>query len=109
MLPSALLSTGVLLLTVPLLRSLPSSIRKGRLLAGSLHIAGALALEVVEGRIEADGGQGTLAMLMLIIFEEPLEMSGVILFIRVLLFHLSRNSLKHTVSCSGTSQTLPAP
>jgi hypothetical protein len=55
------------------------------LTAGAVFLAGALGLEMVEGVIATQNGEGTLLMVLARWLEEVLEMVGVLLFVNALL------------------------
>jgi hypothetical protein len=73
---------------VPFILSLPNKIRRGIILAAVLYIAGALALEMIEGRLlELYAGLSTPVILINHV-EDFLEMMGVTVFIYVLLSYI---------------------
>jgi hypothetical protein len=71
------------------LRSLPTRIRNGFIVAGAVFVGGALGLEMVEGQIASTLGDTSTVMQVARTLEEVLEMSGIIIFIDTLLLELS--------------------
>jgi len=65
--------------------------------AGGVFLAGALGLEMVEGVIATQNGEGTLLMVLARWLEEVLEMVGVLLFVNVLF----RISVQEPVVAAG--------
>ena len=85
---------GILALVVsagylPFLLRLPADTRWRFILAGALYVGGALGVEMIEARIVDQLGSGTLAVAILAVLEEGLEMTGAALFVVVLLRHLA--------------------
>lgn len=71
-------------------RALPPPSRRGVLLAGSLYVGGALGLELVGGALVSAGLKDSVFFSLEVLIEETLEMSGVVVFIHVLVAHLAR-------------------
>lgn len=86
--PYALFCVIVFSATVRFLLHLPAPTRRMMLLAGALYVGGALGFEMLEGPIAAQFGVDNTQTRTLIVFEEMLEMSGVILLISTLLNYM---------------------
>jgi hypothetical protein len=71
-------------------RALPPLSRRGVLLAGSLYVGGALGLELVGATLVSAGLKDSVFYSLAVLTEETLEMSGVVVFARVLIAHLAR-------------------
>jgi hypothetical protein len=71
-------------------RALPPRSRLGMLLAGCLYVGGALGMELVGGALTSAGLKESVYYSLSVLTEETLEMSGVVVFIRVLASHLAR-------------------
>ena len=76
---------GLGLASLRFLASLPRRRCIEFVVAGGVFLSGALGLEMVEGVIATQGGEGTLLMVLARWLEEVLEMVGVLLFVRALL------------------------
>jgi len=70
---------------VKFLVDLPTRTRKAFMIAGSMFLGGAVGLELFEGACTV----GSLAYNTLVVFEESLEMTGVIVFIWALLNYIA--------------------
>ena len=95
---------------VKFLRELRVNTRRLFLIAGSLFVAGALGMEMLQGaytdRYGLDLGYGLLAVV-----EELLEMAGVVVFLYALISYMSSkvNHLRLTIASEPTrSKVLPA-
>ena len=66
------------------LTRLPVRISRHFLIAGAMFAAGALGVEAIEGRWFALHGDDNYTFVLLVVLEESLEMTGVLLFIRAL-------------------------
>jgi hypothetical protein len=77
---------------------LPRPTRWGFLLAGGLYIAGALGVEMLSGAQASAHGEENLVYALIVTLEEACEMTGVAVFIGVLLAYLRTRS--KTVSLS---------
>lgn len=75
----------------PFLRTLPSEIFRGFILAAIVFLSGAIGMELVGGWIADTQGADTLQFFLATEVEEVLEMTGSVIFIRTLLTHLSTN------------------
>ncbi|MDP2703115.1 MAG: hypothetical protein Q8P98_13700, partial [Candidatus Rokubacteria bacterium] len=64
--------------------------RRGMLLAGSFYVGGALGLELVGAALASADLKDSVFYSMAVLTEETLEMSGVVVFVRVLVAHLAR-------------------
>lgn len=91
-LPYAVFCVIVFATTLRFLLHLPARTRTLFFLAGALYVAGALGFEMIEGPIVAAVGEENGTVRTLIVFEELLEVSGVILLISTLLAYI-RTSL----------------
>lgn len=72
------------------IRALPAPSRRGTLVAALLYVGGALGLELVGSALSAAGQEEGVLYSVAVLFEETLEMSGVVVFVRVLIAHLAR-------------------
>lgn len=72
------------------LRALPPPSRWGMVLAGSLYVGGALGLELVGAALASAGLRDSVFYSLEVLIEETLEMTGVVVFVRVLVAHLAR-------------------
>ncbi|MGB5013554.1 MAG: hypothetical protein WBO68_05945 [Pyrinomonadaceae bacterium] len=79
----AVIGTGF----VKFLVDLPPRTRTAFMIAGSMYLGGAIGLELFEGACTV----GSLAYNTLVVFEESLEMAGVIVFVWALLDYLTTN------------------
>jgi hypothetical protein len=91
--PYGILTLVVAVSYVPFLWRLPAETRWRVVLAGALYVGGALGMEMSEARIVDQGGGGTLAVAILAVVEEGLELAGAALFFAVLLEHIVRYGL----------------
>ncbi|MDO8476755.1 MAG: hypothetical protein Q7W02_11330 [Candidatus Rokubacteria bacterium] len=71
-------------------RALPPPSRRGMLLAGSFYVGGALGLELVGAALASADLKDSVFYSLAVLTEETLEMSGVVVFVRVLVAHLAR-------------------
>lgn len=69
---------------LPLLKSLPKRAVIGFVVAGALYVGGAVGVEIIAEPLDSD----SLAYNLSTLVEEGMEMFGVIVFLRTLLFHL---------------------
>lgn len=85
-----LLTIGSVILVqlVKLLRGLPVNTRKSFIIAASIYLSGALVLEIIGSSFY---GHNNLVYDILTIFEESLEMAGIIAFIRALILFAADN------------------
>lgn len=74
----------------PWLQHLPRATRIQLLTAGIVFVAGALGLEIVEGRYASVHGKETLLYDVFVTVEESCEMIGVLIFLRALLAYVAR-------------------
>ncbi len=79
----AVIGTGF----VKFLVDLPARTRKAFMIAGAMYLGGAIGLELFEGACTV----GSLTYNTLVVFEESLEMAGVIVFVWALLDYLTTN------------------
>lgn len=91
--PYGILTLVIAVSYVPFLWRLPAETRWRVVLAGALYVGGALGMEMSEARIVDQGGGGTLAVAILAVVEEGLELAGAALFFAVLLEHIVRYGL----------------
>lgn len=89
--PYGLLAIVVGVSYVPFLARLPADTRSHIILAGAIYVGGALGVEMVEARIVDQFGSGTLAVAILAVVEEGLEMVGAAAFLVSLLGHIARH------------------
>lgn len=75
---------------IPFLMRLSKETRREFLLAAALFIGGAIGVELLAGRYSELHGNDNLIYCVHVIFEEGLEMFGVLFFIRALLRHIAR-------------------
>ncbi len=71
------------------LRRLPGATRRGFMLAATLFLAGAIGVELFEGRFHEAYGTERLAYHLFVVVEESLELAGVIVLIHALLGYLA--------------------
>jgi hypothetical protein len=86
--PAAVGVAGLGLLFIGFLRRLPAPTRRAFAVTGFIYIAGAIGVEMIAGRHAAIYGQNNLPYAFLVVAEEGLEMTGVILFLKALLAYL---------------------
>jgi hypothetical protein len=82
---------------VPFLRSLDSRTRMMMLLAGGLYVSGALGFEMISGLVADARGLDTLLYATLTSIEEILELSGLSVFLIVVIGELRRRNPRLTV------------
>lgn len=82
---------------VPFLRSLNSRTRMMMLLAGGLYVSGALGFEMISGLVADARGLDTLLYATLTSIEEILELSGLSVFLIVVIGELRRRNPRLTV------------
>lgn len=70
--------------------ALPPPSRRGMLIAALLYLGGALGLELVGAALTAAGRSDSVGYSLAVLAEETLEMTGVVVFIRVLAAHIAR-------------------
>ena len=75
-------------LFIPFLRSLPPRTRNLFMIAGTIYLSGAVALEFPGNEMVASGYEKTLGYALMTLLEEALEMCGVVLFIRALIDYM---------------------
>lgn len=73
---------------LPFLRSVPARTRKWMVAGGAVYVTGALGGESLHGMINTYHGGGVLTSLV-VLFEESIEMVGIVMFIHGLLSHLT--------------------
>jgi hypothetical protein len=73
---------------VGFLRRLPPSTRRAFFVTGLLYLGGAVGVELIAGRHVEVHGYNNLPYAFLVVAEEGLEMTGVILFLKALLAYL---------------------
>lgn len=73
------------------LRAIPSETSKRFIVAGVVFVIGAVGMEAVGGRIATLIGQDNFTYSMITIFEETLEMTGILLFINALFLHIQNH------------------
>lgn len=88
---------------VKFLIDLPSRTRMAFMIAGSMFLGGAIGLELLEGACTVGG----LAYNTLVVFEECLEMTGVIVFIWALLDHITTNFQANGVRFDIATPSVP--
>lgn len=81
---------------LPFLAKLPRRTRNLMVVAGVVYVAGALGLEMVEGKEEIANGKNGLVHIYET-FEEVMEMTGVIIFIYALLDFLKIKKIKFEI------------
>jgi hypothetical protein len=72
------------------IRTLPVPTRRGMLIAALLYVGGALGLELVGGALTAANLKDSVFYSLEVLAEETLEMTGLLVFVRVLANHLAR-------------------
>jgi hypothetical protein len=80
--------------------------RLGFIRADVIYVAGAIGMEILNGRYASEYGYDALQYAMLTLVEETLEMTGIALFIQTLLHYLE----SHIARCGikfGKQQRLP--
>ena len=77
------------LVTLRFLERLPSRTRLEFIVAGGVYLGGALGLEMVEGAISTQMGDGSFVMFAARSLEAVMEMCGVLLFIAALLRYIA--------------------
>ncbi|HHT9126694.1 MAG TPA: hypothetical protein ACFYD6_12910 [Candidatus Brocadiia bacterium] len=68
--------------------NLPTKIRSGFLIAGTLYVGGALCMELVEGRYVDFYGKQNMTYAIMMTIEELLEMLGIVVFIHTLMLYI---------------------
>lgn len=86
--PYAILAILFLILSIGMLKKLPSNIRNGFIIAGGIYVTGAVGFEMIGGKIIDTYGIQTVSYIVSSSIEEILEMSGLIIFIHFLLKYL---------------------
>lgn len=81
----------LVLVLVPMLRSLPRPTLVSFLVAGAVYCGGAVGLELVGGLVASGGGSGSLRLHAVVTVEEALEMVGTVLFLAAVNRHRSRH------------------
>ena len=71
------------------LRDLPPPIRWRFVIGGALFVAGALVMEMIEGRYDTQHGVENMPYRIMVAIEESLEMAGIVIFISALLTYLA--------------------
>lgn len=87
-LPALVLLVGLGLYFVGFLRRLPSPTRRAFSATGLIYLGGAVGVELIAGRHVEVHGYNNLPYAFLVVAEEGLEMTGVILFLKALLAYL---------------------
>jgi hypothetical protein len=87
-LPAAALVAGLALLFVGFLRRLPAPTGRAFSVAGIIYVGSAVGVEALAGRYAELNGYNNLTYAFIVVLEEGLEMTGVILFLRSLLDYL---------------------
>lgn len=90
-LPYAIFCVAVFATTIRFLLHLPVRTRNLILAAGALYVGGALGFEMLEGPLAASSGVDNNTIRSLIVVEEILEMSGIILLISTLFGYIRHN------------------
>ena len=80
---------GILIFFYRFSRQFQPKIRKALFIAAAIFLSGAVVLEMVGSSFYDPSGQNNLVYQILSIFEETLEMAGIIAFIRVLIIYVS--------------------
>ncbi len=83
-----------------LLLSLDRVTRRFFVVGGFLFVGGAVGIEMVDGLVAAQYGKDNLAYNLLIVVEETMEMTGVIVFILGLLRYLREHAPKAVIEVS---------
>jgi hypothetical protein len=81
--PASFAVAAAAVILLPFLKSLDARTRRGLLLAGALHVSGALGMEMLSGVIADGRGVESYAYAMVTSIEEILELSGVSLLFLV--------------------------
>ena len=87
-LPAMVFCAVVAVAYLPMLVSLPPTLRNRLLIAGGLYVGGALGMEMVGGAMADSGFRGTLAYVTVTTVEETMEMLGAVVLIHALMAHL---------------------
>lgn len=103
--PGALFTVVVALLSVRLLRSLPRDIARRFVLAGAIFVAGALGFELLgAAHVSQSQSLETLEHFVLSSIEETLELAGLLVFIAALLRYLAQEGVRLGVRLPGTER-----
>lgn len=103
--PGFFLLLAFLLIFRKFILNLPSKTRRIFILAGTIYISGALGMELVGGYIADTIGFDTFAYGMVSRTEELLEMFGILIFIRGLLFYIQTQITELKFSISFEAKT----
>lgn len=87
--PNSVLVLVVILVSLPLIRSLPNYIRRLFLTAGVLYVGGAAGIEAMERKWDLLHGVDNFGYGLMIALEEPMEMIGIMVFIYALISYYS--------------------
>jgi hypothetical protein len=77
-----------LMIYLPFLRRLPRPTAGRIFLAGAVYVTGALILEVIDGKILLLYGENSLPYIIGYLFEDLLEMTGILIYLHAVLAHL---------------------
>jgi len=99
--PYSLLTILFVVSYLKFLFRLPPGTRNGLILSGAVFILGALGIEMISARVAWLEGLVSLRYSILYTIEETFEMLGVILFISVMMRHLSNGSDSVRIVLSG--------
>jgi len=86
--PGAIFVLFIVSVYLPFICKLPRAIRNGFLLAGVAYVGGALGLELIGGYLAESEGFDAPSYILVMTFEETLEMIGIATLIYVLLRYL---------------------
>lgn len=89
--PYGILALGVAMGYLPFLRRLPQDTRRRFVIAGAIYVGGALGVEMIEAWIVDQAGHGTMAVAVLAVIEEALELIGAAYFLIALLHHIAHH------------------
>lgn len=78
----------VALVSIPFLRRIPRKTALRLMIAGSLYVAGAIGVEMIESAIFEPGPESSL-YITLVCIEETAEIVGMLLALRAMLYHLT--------------------
>ncbi|AHM61864.1 hypothetical protein D770_18060 [Flammeovirgaceae bacterium 311] len=86
--PYGLLVLGVGAAYLRFVWNLPARIKKLMILAGAIYVGGALGMEAVASYYFSQTLENSLTLVIFTIIEESMELSGLLLFLRCLLYYL---------------------
>lgn len=87
-LPYGIATAGLGLSLIPFLRRLPARTSLLLLLSGAIYVSGAIGLEMVGAWIDGHWGKHCVSYAVEVVFEESLEMCGIVLLIYTLLDYI---------------------